>query len=172
MVGYTTMKTTRGMKWILMLFLAVGVLTSSCTAQNKTPMNTPIQKSEEEWKAALTPEQFYILRQSGTERAFTGKYWNYKDDGSYACAGCGTVIFSSDTKFDSHCGWPSFTAPLQEEKVIEVLDKSHGMIRTEIRCATCGGHLGHVFNDGPLPTGLRYCINSGALEFSEADSGK
>lgn len=166
------MKTSRAMNFTLMLVLVVGIVTSSCTAQNKAPMNTPIQKSEEEWKASLTPEQFYILRQSGTERAFTGKYWDHKEDGSYACAGCGTEIFSSETKFDSHCGWPSFTAPLEEKKVVEVLDKSHGMIRTEIRCATCGGHLGHVFNDGPLPTGLRYCINSGALEFNEPDSAK
>lgn len=143
----------------------------SCDAQNRETMQEPsqpfkVEKSDEEWKKSLSPEQYYILRQSGTERAFTGKYWDFKADGSYACAGCGTVIFTSDSKFDSHCGWPSFTEPQEAGKVIEVLDKSHGMIRTEIRCATCNGHLGHVFNDGPLPNGLRYCINSGALDFN------
>lgn len=148
----------------------------SCDAQNRETMQEPsksfkVEKSDEEWKKSLSSEQYYILRQSGTERAFTGKYWDFNEDGSYACAGCGTVIFTSDSKFDSHCGWPSFTEPQEAGKVIEVLDKSHGMIRTEIRCATCNGHLGHVFNDGPLPNGLRYCINSGALDFNP-DSGK
>ena len=127
-------------------------------------------ETEKEWKEQLTDEQYYVLRKKGTERPFTGKYDKFFKDGTYKCAGCGSVIFSSDTKYDSGCGWPAFSAPADEEAVAERRDTSHGMIRTEVYCPTCGGHLGHVFNDGPAPTGQRYCINSAALEFEKEAS--
>jgi peptide-methionine (R)-S-oxide reductase len=120
--------------------------------------------TEQAWRARLTPEQYEVLRRAGTERAFTGKYWNSHQEGVYRCAGCGTELFESDTKFESGSGWPSFYQPLDTASVEEKTDLSHGMSRTEVRCAGCGGHLGHVFPDGPRPTGLRYCINSAALE--------
>jgi peptide-methionine (R)-S-oxide reductase len=124
-----------------------------------------IQKTDEEWRQELTPEQFAVLRQGGTERAFTGKYVDCHDDGTYRCAGCGTELFSSDTKFESGSGWPSFTEPTDMEHVVLLEDRSHGMLRTEVRCATCGGHLGHVFDDGPRDKGgLRYCINSLSID--------
>ncbi|UCE13794.1 MAG: peptide-methionine (R)-S-oxide reductase MsrB [Candidatus Heimdallarchaeota archaeon] len=126
-------------------------------------------KSEEEWKKILTKERFWILREKGTERAFTGKYWNHFEDGQYKCAGCGTPLFKSEEKFDSSCGWPSFSNPIKDS-VEEERDTSHGMIRTEVLCTACGGHLGHVFNDGPKEKGgLRYCINSASLEFKPQD---
>jgi len=124
-----------------------------------------ITKSEEEWKKSLTPEQFRVLRKEGTEMAFSGKYWNHHADGIYRCAGCGLELFSSATKFDSGTGWPSYWAPLAKDHVREVVDSTHGMERIEAECARCGGHLGHVFDDGPKPTGLRYCMNSASLEF-------
>ncbi len=124
-----------------------------------------VNKTEEEWKQELTPEQYAILRQKGTEAPFTGKYVDNHDDGSYRCAGCGTVLFDAGTKFESGSGWPSFTEPANRENVELVEDTSHGMVRTEVRCAHCGGHLGHVFPDGPRDRGgMRYCINSAALE--------
>jgi peptide-methionine (R)-S-oxide reductase len=123
--------------------------------------------SEDEWKKKLTPEQFYILREKGTERAWTGKYNTHFENGVYVCAGCGLELFKSESKFESHCGWPSFDNQIQKSNIITKSDFSHGMIRTEIICGRCGGHLGHVFNDGPTKTGLRYCVNSVSIEFEK-----
>ncbi len=128
------------------------------------PMDTK-KLSDAEWRDRLTPEQYHVLREAGTERAFTGKYNDHKAEGSYKCAGCGETLFESDAKFDSGCGWPSFTVPASGEAVEERTDTSRGMIRTEVLCSTCNGHLGHVFPDGPGPEGLRYCMNSLALDF-------
>jgi peptide-methionine (R)-S-oxide reductase len=127
-------------------------------------MTNKIEKTDAEWRAELTPEQYAVLRQQGTERAFTGKYVDAKDDGTYHCAGCGAELFSSDTKFESGTGWPSFYEPAVAENVELHSDTSHGMVRTEVTCAACGGHLGHVFPDGPNPTGQRFCINSCSLD--------
>ena len=129
---------------------------------------TKVQKTEEEWRQELTPEQFHVLRRRGTERPFTGEYDHTFDDGVYSCAGCGAELFVSDTKYDSGCGWPAFSAPASAAAVDEEIDTSHGMVRVEVTCSSCGGHLGHVFPDGPHPTGVRYCINSAALKLEDS----
>ena len=131
-----------------------------------TPSN-PVERSAEEWKQSLTPEQFQVARCGGTERAFTGAYWNNKSTGMYHCVCCGAPLFSSETKFDSGTGWPSFWDGAARDAITTHRDVSHGMVRTEIRCSRCDAHLGHVFEDGPAPTGLRYCVNSASLTFKD-----
>jgi peptide-methionine (R)-S-oxide reductase len=128
-------------------------------------MSNKVQKSDAEWRSELTPAQYHVLREKGTERAFTGEYEHNKAVGEYRCAGCGKLLFRSDEKFESGSGWPSFWAPASGDAVETEMDGSYGMVRTEVKCSDCGGHLGHVFDDGPEPTGLRYCMNSAALKF-------
>ena len=130
-------------------------------------MTNKVDRSDTEWREVLSPEQYHVLREKGTERAFTGEYAHTKDAGEYRCAGCGKVLFRSDEKFESGSGWPSFWAPAERDAVDTEVDPSYGMVRTEVKCSDCGGHLGHVFDDGPDPTGLRYCINSAALKLQK-----
>ena len=151
------------------LFLLIVIVSlQSCQSQTKREsktMNSNSKKTEAEWKAQLTPEQYEVLRNKGTERAFTGEYWDHFEKGKYICAGCGNELFTSDTKFDSHCGWPSFDKSIKGS-VIYKQDLSYGMIRTEVLCAKCDGHLGHIFDDGPKETtGQRYCMNSVSIKF-------
>jgi peptide-methionine (R)-S-oxide reductase len=162
---------------VLLLIVAVAACARAAAEKGEKPTVNPattetgiqkIVKTEEEWKKLLTPEQFQVLRKAGTERAFTGEYWNNHEKGTYVCAACGLPLFSSETKFESGTGWPSFWQPIDPHNVETKTDKSFFMSRTEVLCARCGGHLGHVFTDGPRPTGLRYCMNSVSLKFIPA----
>lgn len=147
------------------LLLAFIFTLQACQSQNNEKMNLKVNKTEQEWKAQLSPIEFEILRKKGTERAYTGEYWDHFEKGKYVCAGCEAELFTSDTKFDSHCGWPSFDQAIKGS-VIYREDLSFGMVRTEVMCASCGGHLGHVFDDGPSETtGKRYCTNSVSIKF-------
>ncbi len=162
------------MKNTIYLLFVFSIIACNGNGQNqqspskpKNNMKDTVEKSDEEWKKLLSPEQFNVLREKGTEMPFSGKYYLHKDKGVYVCAACGNELFKSDTKFDAGCGWPSFSDVIDSSKVVYTKDKSLGMVRTEITCAKCGGHLGHVFDDGPAPTGLRYCINSVSIEFKK-----
>ena len=128
-----------------------------------------IRKTDAQWRAQLDATQFEVARQAGTERAFTGKYWDHWESGRYDCIGCGTPLFAADTKFDAGCGWPSYSQAINATVVDRIVDRSHGMVRVEVRCNRCGSHLGHVFNDGPAPTGERFCINSASIDFKPQD---
>lgn len=164
---------------VLALAMFIGASLTSCSQSTNATKNKQSatktmsnenekpELSEAEWKNLLTPEQYYVLREKGTERPFTGKFYLHKEKGTYVCAACGNELFTSDMKFDSHCGWPSFDREIEGGKVKTQLDTSHGMIRTEIMCGKCGSHLGHIFDDGPTETGMRYCVNSISLDFKK-----
>jgi peptide-methionine (R)-S-oxide reductase len=155
------------------LFLAI-TLGACGQSKNQPEPGTKVylKKTNEEWKKELTAAQYHVLREKGTEQAFTGQYWDNHETGVYYCAACNLALFHSDTKFESGTGWPSFYAPLADKAVDLVKDNSHGMVREEVVCSRCGGHLGHVFDDGPKPTGLRYCLNSVSLKFEKNSTGK
>jgi peptide-methionine (R)-S-oxide reductase len=158
------------MKVQIALVLLTSVAVSACAKEEVKTMGTnEVVKTEAEWKEQLDDMQYHVTRQKGTERAYTGKYWDHKELGIYACVCCGTDLFLSDTKFDSGCGWPSYFKPITDEVITENRDATAGMIRTEVVCTKCDAHLGHVFPDGPPPTGLRYCINSASIDFRKAD---
>lgn len=150
-----------------MIFSSCGIGQQQSNKKSVMENDSTINKTEAEWKKILTPEQYQVLREKETERPFTGKYYKLNEKGIYTCAACGTELFSAEDKFDAGCGWPSFSSALANGRIVETVDKSLGMVRTEITCAKCGGHLGHVFNDGPKPTGLRYCVNSVSLDFKK-----
>ena len=154
---------------LVIAVVAFGPAGLALSQQRGEKVTNKIVKSDNEWRKLLTPEQYRVTREKGTETPFTGKYWKFKEDGTYLCVACGQALFSSGTKYDAGCGWPSFWQPVDSVRIDEKADRSHGMSRTEVQCSRCGAHLGHVFPDGPQPTGLRYCINSAALTF-EGDS--
>jgi methionine-R-sulfoxide reductase len=150
------------------ILFALLISLSSCaqnTKTNKTSKEPEIKLSEKEWRSKLSPQQYYVLREKGTERAFSGEFVFTKEKGTYKCAGCGEPLFTDDMKFESHCGWPSFDREIENAKIVQTEDLTHGMQRIEITCAKCGGHLGHIFDDGPTKTGKRYCVNSLSLSF-------
>lgn len=164
------------MKYLIittLFFILIGCASNSNDKIKDENMKFEINKTEKEWKGTLTPEQYNVLREKGTEQAFTGRYYHNTEKGVYLCAGCGNELFYSDAKFDSGSGWPSFWVPVSEKSVVTQPDNSHSMRRTEILCGKCGSHLGHVFDDGPKPTGMRYCVNSLSLNFNaEKDNSK
>jgi peptide-methionine (R)-S-oxide reductase len=162
------------MKNIIYLLIAIALIACNNKGQTKqtntkqqNTMNEKVEKTDDEWKKILNPEQFNVLREKGTEMPYSGKYYLHKEKGVYVCAACGNELFKSDTKFDAGCGWPSFSDVIDSSKVVYTKDKTLGMERTEITCAKCGGHLGHVFDDGPAPKGLRFCINSVSIDFKK-----
>ena len=178
------MNTKNKPRKLIFLFAVTFMLTQACTVANQEDKrkpnmnntantNTPkVEKTDEQWRAELTPMQYYVLRQKGTERPFTGAYWDTKDEGTYLCAGCSTLLFTSKNKYESSCGWPSFYEAHNNDQILMRPDNSHGMSRIEILCATCEGHLGHIFDDGPPPTGKRYCVNSESMIFIPAENEK